>query len=578
MNLKQGTERKLRHGSRAVGIIALVIAAVILLNVGVSFICSENRWFIDLTPEGIYTLSDTTKNLLHTRLEEISEARGEGEEPVKIDLIFCAAPDLLCGNSYLRYIYYTALALEKEFSDVISVSICDVWNNPSSVDAFRINSYATIYQTDVIVSSGSEYRVYSYKDFFAKDSSDVIWAYTGETNFMRGILAVTRADAPICALTVNHGEPFATEEGKAEYSTFLKVIENSGYDVVFLDLETQPIPQNCRLIITLDPQTDFATSFLTGGISEIAKLREHLDNAYSYMVFADADTPELPVLEEYLEEWGIVLDRHATVSESGEKDYWRHEIIDRGNAMDQEGSTIIGQYVTEALGGTLTYEMREAGSPPKVIFENAASISFADTYQFNYSPADEETGVGAYIYGSYEKNDRVRDIYPVFTASETAFAYAKKDGDRLLDEEGALLPVDTKGNYQLMTVSRENRIENEGSGVSKNNASYVCAVGSTAFASNEVLDTNAYGNTNVLLRTLRTIGSEVVPVGINVVRIHDFSIGESFYMTGVTTADGNVATQIKTGIMASVVLLVAMPGLILAGVGVYVLVRRRTRS
>jgi hypothetical protein len=60
------------------------------------------------------------------------------------------------------------------------------------------------------------------------------------------------------------------------------------------------------LIITLDPQTDFYADYKNPGTkTEITKLQAHLDQSYSYMIFADADTPELPILEEYLEEWGI---------------------------------------------------------------------------------------------------------------------------------------------------------------------------------------------------------------------------------------------------------------------------------
>ena len=45
-------------------ITALVIAAVIILNVIFSILASANGWFIDLTTESIYTLSDTCVELL----------------------------------------------------------------------------------------------------------------------------------------------------------------------------------------------------------------------------------------------------------------------------------------------------------------------------------------------------------------------------------------------------------------------------------------------------------------------------------------------------------------------------------
>ena len=39
------------------------------------------------------------------------------EEPVKVDIIFCTEPDQLIQTDSMRYIYYTALNLQKQFPD-----------------------------------------------------------------------------------------------------------------------------------------------------------------------------------------------------------------------------------------------------------------------------------------------------------------------------------------------------------------------------------------------------------------------------------------------------------------------------
>ena len=242
MKIEKGFERKLRYGSASVGFTALVIAAVILLNVAFGALCSGELWFIDMTPPAkkapstLYTLSEDAKKMLGEAIDSANANREEGEGPVKVDIIFCNDPDMLCKSELMRYIYYTALEMEHAYPDTIQVSTRDVWNNPSSVDEFRTNSYSTIHQSHVIVSSGTEFRVYSYRAFYTYDSTTDTdpWAYSGEKNFIKGITAVTRAESPICALTVNHGEPFANEEGCAEYSEFLKVLDNAGYKTVFL--------------------------------------------------------------------------------------------------------------------------------------------------------------------------------------------------------------------------------------------------------------------------------------------------------------------------------------------------------
>ena len=571
MKLNNGFGRKLRYGSVSLSLTAGVIAAVLLLNVLFSVLCTENRWFIDMTAGhydnkgrtqyyGLYTLSDQAKQLLGDTIESANASRAE-DDPVKVDIIFCADPDMLYGNRLMRYLYYTALAMEKQFSDTIKVSTVDVWDNPSAVDAYRTNSYSSIYQSNIIVAIGTEFRVYSYKAFYTFNSSDDAepWAYSGEKNFIKGITAVTRAEAPICALTVNHGEPFATEAGRAEYSEFLKVIERSGYDIVYLDLEHEEIPANCRLIITFDPQTDFVSNFLTGGVSEMKKLEKHLDQAYSYMVFADADTPRLANLEEFLEEWGIAFERHNKTA--------TYEIIDE-NSTISDGGRIIAQYESEALGASLTSDMREKGASPKVIFGNALSITYSKTYETTHSLADEEKGTGAYTYGYSFKNNQSRDIYDVFRASETAYAYAKENGVRLTDENGAELVVDSANKlrpFRLMTITRHMRTIGEGQGyTSVYDNSYVCAVGSTEFASNKFLESNEWGNTDALLGTLRTIGREIVPIGLDPVPFYDAAVADEYH-------NENTATVLT-------VVLALLPATILFGVGLYVLVRRKVRS
>ena len=585
MKLNNGFGRKLRHGSVSAALTAGVIAAVILLNVLVSALCSANLWFIDMTTghydknkkaeyEGLYTLSSQAKKLLGDTIASANAARAE-DDPVKVDIIFCADPDMLCGNRLMRYIYYTALSMQKEFSDTIEVSTVDVWDNPSAVDAYRTNAYSSIYQSNIIVASGTEFRVYSYRTFYTyNDSADEEpWAYSGEKNFIKGITAVTRAEAPICALTVGHGEPFQYNENneiETEYTEFLNVIKNAGYDIVLLNLGerdipnrecyAEKIPENCRLVLTFDPQTDFVSNFLSGGVSEMKRLEQHLSNAYSYMIFVDADTPKLPNLEEFLEEWGITFERYDDTA--------TYEIIDADSSVDGVGQTIIGQYESEAMGGSLTSDMREKGANPKVVFGNALSIGYSSTYETIHAVADEEQGTGAYTYGYYFRNSRSRGIYDVFRASETAFAYAKENGTRLTDESGADLVVDSANKlrpFRLMTITSHSRTVGEGKGyTSVQDNSYVCAVGSTQFASNEILGSNSYGNTDALLGTLRVIGKEIVPVGFDPVPFHEVEMGTDYYSESFSAT--------------ATVLLTVLPVAILAGVGIYVLVRRKVRS
>ncbi|MBE6634281.1 MAG: hypothetical protein E7620_08090 [Ruminococcaceae bacterium] len=562
--------KKFRHGSKSFALTALVIVAVTLLNVAFSALCTGLLWFADLTSEKMYTLDPASVHYLDLTFHEVNAKReANGEERVKVDIIFCADPDMLTSNERMRYIYYTALSLQKTYPDIVEVSTVNVWANPSAVDPYRTNSYSSIYQSNVIIASGSEFRVTGIDTYYTFDTEndDEPWAYNGEKKFVQSIIAVTKAEAPICGLTINHGEPFATEEGKAKYSSFLQVLDDAGYEVVYLDLEKDPIPEDCRLILTFDPQTDFKASFQSEvGVSETKKLDAFLENAYSFMVFVDADTPVLPNMEEYLEMWGISFDRYADPQDA-ETILGNYQITSE-SSLDSAGLSVIGAYEPEGMGGSITKNMRELGGSPKVVFGNAMSISYSASYENTFVLEDKEAGTGAFTYGSYYRNNHSRSIFDIFRSGERSQAYAVNGGERLNNGEA----VDTLGDYRLMTMTRESRTIGEGKGYTTvNDSSYVCAVGSTEFASNSLLDGNSYGNTDLLLETLRTIGKEIVPVGLSFKSLYEDE------MTQSSSATGNVYYT-KTGNTVWTVVLTVLPIIGFATAGLVILVRRKAKT
>lgn len=596
MKMNQENESGKRFGHRTVAVIVtvLVLAAVILLNAGFTVLASRNLWQSDLTPEigykvrnynstlqqylntskttTMYTLMEDTVSYLGSMIDSVNATRSP-DNPVRVDIIFCADPDILTANESMRYVYYTALKLEQAFPKTIKVSCRDIWSNPSSVDEFRTNSYSSIYQSNVIVASGAEYRICQLKSFYTYDSdtSEEPWAYNGEKIFARTIIAVTRAEAPICGITVNHGEPFGIgfrdENGKEQYSALLSTIESAGYDVCFLDLENDPIPENCRLILTFDPQSDFTSGgFLNDSVtSEIAKLDAFMEATYSFIVFVDADTPALPHLEEFLADWGIAFNRYADPSDPTEI-LGNYRVVSPKASLDTAGTALIATYEEEALGGSITENMRKTGAAPKIVFGNAMPIRYSSSYEQSYQLADAEKGTGAYTFGRYYRDNHSRSIYDVFRSSSKSDSYAEAVKDGAVVDAGA---TDSSGNFKLMTVTRENRTVSEGKGYTTvNESSYVVAFSSTDFASDLLLSTNAYGNTDVLLQLLRTIGQEIVPVGLTFKPLYEGTMTESSASTGEVyyTKSGNVAWT---------VVLTLLPGVIMTAAGVFVLVRRK---
>lgn len=571
---------KFRHGSLSLAITVLVIVAVLLVNVGITALTNRSLLFGDLTSESVYTLNPETTFLLDQTFETVEKTRAEnGEEAAKVEIIFCADPDLLTQNTLMRYVYYTARSLAKKYPKIISVRTVDVWSNPSAVDAYRTNSYSSIYQSNVIVASGSEYRLLSMKSFYtySSDTDEEPWAYSGERIFTRAIIAVTKAEAPICCVTVNHGEPFSfrgnynAATANEQYKGLLQTVIGAGYRIQAIDLAAEEIPEDCRLILVFDPQTDFSSgNLLSGSAGETGKLDAFLANANSLMVFADADTPYLSNFEEFLEEWGIAFSRYTDPeNELQVLGNYQVKSLKSSDSIDSANLSLVAAYETEGTGGTVTSEMRKAGAAPKVIFPNAMPILYSSTYTKTYHiPTEESDTSGAFTYASYHSNAHSRSIYDLFRASKTAYAVAQNGGVALTDGTGNPI-TNADGNYKLATLTSENRTVGEGQGYTTvNNNSYVCAFGSTAFANDELLLSNSWGNTDVLLQILRTIGRESVGVGLKFEPMYDAEMTQSNTSTGEAyyTEAGNA---VRTAVLA------LLPALTATGLGIWVLVRRR---
>lgn len=568
----QALSKKLRYGGITAVLTALIIAAVIIVNVLMSTFTQTFRWYVDLTPDDLYTLSDECIDVIRNGDDEFEESTSpiealdrtraankaynaehglkEGDEGWKdekemVSLIFCQDPDKLEDSATTRYVYHTALDLADEFPDYIEVVHYNILRNPSVVSRFLTTSTSTIATTNVIVESGSEFRVYTLRSFFVfnTDSDEEPWAYNGEKKFTSGILAVTRAEAPIAAFTVNHGETVS------DYELFT-AISDAGFIPMTIDLQNDPIPSDCRLMVIYNPNSDLMIAgegAVDPASDEIAKLDAFLDAGNSLLVFAGPNTPVLENFEEYLEEWGIVFNRTPAPDKAP------YMVRDSLHSLTTDGYSVVADYVTTGVGSSMTEVMRKAGTPKSVIFPEATTISYSDRYSLSHHEADSTvSGDVEYDFYSYVTNGIERDIYDVFVTSPDAKAYAN----------GAEVAQATKQTpLKLMTVTVESRYTQEDNYSGITEPTYVVACSSVGFASEKYMQSSAYGNSDMILSCCRVIGQEPVPVGLTFKPFADYTIDI------ITAAEAREYTIILT----------AVPVAICAVLSVVLLVRRKYR-
>lgn len=545
LSIREGRIRNLLH----IALTVLVLLAVLAANFAFTAFAAGNNLHLDLTSEGRFTL--------RPRVVEILSAAQMKDD---VDIIFCAAPDLLRKNYNTSLIYIMCLELEKKLPN-IHVSCVDAVGDPESVAAYKRTSATVIAWNDVIVSSGTEYRVYTADSFFTVDSeTDKTVGFNGEQKITEAILSLTAKDLPLACFTAANGESIP-RQGDGESGYFYDRVRDAGYEVMTIDLETEDIPENCALIIINGAKTDFPSKRLDDidYDSPITKIDRFLDNYGTLLYFRDPTAPALPNLEEFLAEWGVSF----TVEDNAGKPFMGTTLIDTTLALSGDPARISGIYGESSIYEDLT----RLNSPPKVIFDGAAPIRIL--WQ------DDGSSI----------NNSGRTVHRLFMTSDKAQA---------IDGAGDTV---TQGAFPLMTMTSETRIV-DGAYCTAN----VIVCGTTLYHSAAYLADNVYANGDVLQSAMRGVGRTTVSVAEELE--FKYYISTDFTETYDKTENtvyrydeyGNVVwvTDPATGVGAAAiiriirpieewektlftVLLVILPTLTLAGAATVITLRRRYR-
>lgn len=442
--------KSFRYGSAATAFTCAFIAVVIVFNIIFTALASRYMWYIDMTKEEVFTLSEAAKEILSDIDDEVN-------------IYFTSEPDELMNgskSSWTKYVYNTALQLEAEFPN-IHVTCKDIIKNRAFFERFRTTAATDIYTTSVIVESGTEIRVFALQAFFVMNEDETIWAYNGEKKLISGILQVTSAELPIVYFTTEHGEKLG-DGAQALVSLFY----DNGFDVRTINLAKEEIDEDARIIIINDPVYDFIGAEADDASSnEIDKLDAFLDRFGCLYVFSDPDhAARLSNLSELLEEWGVALTPDTYVR-------------DPDHSISTDGLSVVAQYDKETLGSSIYKDLTDnLDTMPKTISRYTMPIEILWTE-------------GGGLSGS-------RDVSPVITSYDSASAI--RNGETV-----------GKGQYNLMTLSRETRIiDNE------YYYSYVIVSGSSNFANSSYILSNAYANSDILSAAMRATGRDKILANI----------------------------------------------------------------
>ena len=448
----RSTRTKLFTVITAVGILLLLVLNLFLTNLGLN-----KMLFIDMTAEGLYTLSDAMVKTCDDLLTGLPEGK-------TLRITFCTDPDILLDTMVSRVVYFMALSLQNRY-DNVEVVEHNIKYNPTAVSMYKTTSRSELRASDVIISYGNKYRVINCESFWTKNS-ETYYSFNGEYKLASAIASLTAITLPkayfITDLGTSYYDPQNPDsEMSIENATFADLIADLGMDIALLELSAvEKIPEDCAMLILNLPTVDIRAedeSFNTlTHETNIKKLNRFLVDGGGTLVVNKDYNVSLPNLEIFLADWGISFSNSY--------------VVDDENRLDESGKVIVAEYDSDdqSYGYNFYSDYIGLASAPKMVFSDTGYItcSFGDGYSRREAGYRNVTRQFAPFIGSYA------------TANT---------GDNILESEA--------GNKTLAAITARSNLDQY---TGENTYSFIFATASKEFYSNEILGNTSYANRDLV--------------------------------------------------------------------------------
>lgn len=472
--------RKIKYSTLNGAFIALVIALVVVLNSIITTLSQTYNWYIDMTDEQMFSLSEQSKEILD----------GVNDE-VQLEIVFPYDEDRVSGkfstsatNGSIGYIHTTAEEIANA-CDNITISYHDVDRD-----------YAFYQETGTLSKAGDntiivlrkdiygnyvkgDFRAYPVNYFYVADQDGSLYGYNGELVFMSAILAMSNDTVPTVYFTVGHGELSFTGETSVDHFTaegalrggllhadafeLIWLFCESGFTVKPLNLLTQDVPEDARMIVINEPQSDFHDD-------EIYKLNTYLRNEGAVFAFTPYNAELKGLFASFEQNYGVTVKPSAT------------PVTDDSTKFDNMPNTLLASVSShDSSFATKQYFGALKGYA-------SAKARFNDTGALTINPEFMKTT--GYQSGMAE----TRFTYPLLESSSNAVFNG------------------TKGTSFLMSITAIEKFRQE-SGDSAFSYLVVCPSGE--FASNDYLLSTSAPNKNMILSLVQSTSSVQTPVNLD---------------------------------------------------------------
>ncbi len=507
----------LKYGGFSIGIIAIVLAAVIILNILMGVLDERGLLKLDITPSGKFTISADNEAFIKNidRPVKVTVLSTKAEYASYLSDFSANYKNVLDQDGYFEQ---TVKLLDRyaELNKNITIEYISYYGAQTKEIA---QDHPNIFYGDIIVSaigkSGQETeRVISFDNIYtyADDSGMASMGYG--SYYLNGNNIETSLTSAINVLL--YGEiknmGFVKSHSTAELFeyTYKKTLELNGFEITTLD---------APVITEIDPELDALAIIAPSSdllAEEITAISKWLDNGgkkgKSLIFVPNVTVANFPNLSEFLEEWGIKYSAGELYQTNSEYHY------------PNDPSTTLAQAST----GDITEKIIENTSLYCLLGQNVPMEKAYEAFESRTT------------YTVISTNDTV-------TVKPTAAAENwKPDGDALLKS------------YPNLIVTAENAVIDE-----KQYTSYVAAFSSYEFIYSAWVDANTLNLDAALGTALYTSGMD----SDSTITFVPKTIEQDSFADKVTQASSNAVF---------VIFIVLIPIAIVAA-GIIVFIRRRKR-
>lgn len=289
--------RSLKYGSNSIILIAVVIAIAVFVNILVGM--AGLKW--DLTANKLYSIGDTTKDILKGLNKDIRIIGLFDGEKAKSDSELNEVMELLA--QYTKYPH-------------VKVEYVDPDKKTDLIKQLDPDNLKELQGGDFVVQSGNKIKKLERGDLFSTEFDQQTFSQykTGsnaEQSFTGAVKYVTSESTPSIYFTEGHDE----KKVGSDFTVIKDVLEKNNYEVKTINLLSEAkVPEDAELLLVPSPKKDLTAD-------EKDKLAQYLKDGGKAIFLFDAliaDT-SFAQFEEVLKDYNVSLNYDRVKEELGGK-------------------------------------------------------------------------------------------------------------------------------------------------------------------------------------------------------------------------------------------------------------------